>query len=92
MLKAELLRGNRVKIDGLGTFKIGMSTYPADTASEFTAANIKETHVLFQPESSKDANGKRTKALLAGICVKEASVYESPKDAEKDAEKAQDGE
>lgn len=85
-MKAELQRGNRVKIDGLGTFKIGLTTTKAETAKEFTAANIKSAHVLFQPEIAIDASGKRTKALLSGLKVKEASSYESLKEKEQAGE------
>lgn len=81
-LKAELQRGNRVKIDGLGTFKIGLTSTKAETAKDFTASNIKSAHVLFQPEIAIDANGKRTKALLSGLKVKEATSYESLKEKE----------
>lgn len=82
VVKAELQRSNRVKIEGLGTFKVGLTTTPADTAKAFTVANIKGAHILFMPEVSKDATGKRVKSLLAGLKVMEADTYESPKDEE----------
>lgn len=82
VLKAELQRGNKVKIDGLGTFKIGLTSTGAQSAKEFTAANIKGAHVLFMPEMSVDANGKRVKSLLAGLKVKEASAYDDLKEKE----------
>ena len=83
VMKAELQRSNKVKIDGLGTFKVGISSSPADTAKDFNVAkNIKGTHVLFLPESIKEGNGARVKSLLAGIKVKEADAYDAPKDKE----------
>ncbi len=81
-MKAELQRGNRVKIDGLGTFKIGLSTSPANTAKEFTAKNIKSAHVLFNPEVTIDASGQRVNSLVSGLKVKEASPYDDLKKAE----------
>lgn len=80
VVKAELQRGNRVKIEGLGTFKIGITTEGAESAKEFTAANIKGSHIIFMPELSVDANGKRVKSLLSGLRVKEAENYVSLKD------------
>ncbi len=80
VMKDEIQRGNKVKIDGLGTFKVGISTRAADSAKEFTAANITNTRVLFLPEGTVDATGKRVKSLLAGMKVKEADSYESLKD------------
>lgn len=82
VMKAELQRSNRVKIDGLGTFKVGLSTKPAPTAKDFTAANVKGAHVIFMPEITTDASGKRVKALLAGLKVKEADSYKSLKEEE----------
>ena len=83
-MKEELQRGNRVKIDGLGTFKIGISTKPAQTAKEFTIANISGTHVNFTPETTVDASTKkRVKSMLTGLKLKEADSYESLKEAEK---------
>ena len=61
-----------VKIDRLGTFKIGLNTSPANTPKEFTAAkNVKGTHILFQPETKIDKNGNRQRAMLVGVTVKE---------------------
>lgn len=84
VIKEELQRGNRVKIDGLGTFKIGISTKPAQTAKEFTIANISGTHVNFTPETTVDASTKkRVKSMLTGLKLKEADSYESLKEVEK---------
>lgn len=80
VMKDELQRGNRVKIEGLGLFKIGLHTSPAPTAKEFTASNIKGAHVLFLPESTTDANGKRVKSMLVGLRVKEAEAYDNHKE------------
>lgn len=75
-MRNELQQSNRVKIDGMGTFKIGVNTSPAKSVKEFTAQkNIKRVHIIFLPEVSSDAQGKRVKTLLAGVKVQEATTY-----------------
>jgi predicted histone-like DNA-binding protein len=72
----QLNQGYRVKIDGLGTFKVGINTFPADSAKDFTAQkNIKRIHLIFLPEVSVDAQGNRVKTLIKDVRVKEASEY-----------------
>lgn len=54
-MQKHLQMSHRVKLDRLGTFKIGMHTSPADTVKDFTASgNVKSVHVLFQPETKID--------------------------------------
>lgn len=75
-MRNELVQGNRVKIDGLGTFKVGINTKPAKTAKEFNAQkNIKRIHLVFLPEVTSDAQGKRVKTLISGVRVQEATEY-----------------
>ena len=50
-----LLEGYKVKLDGLGTFYISLSTQGADTAEEFTANNIKSVRVRFLADQSKQS-------------------------------------
>ena len=71
-MKKHLQMSHRVKLDRLGTFKIGMSTKPAATPEEFTANNnVKSVHVLFQPETKIEKDNTRVRALLTGCKVKE---------------------
>ena len=80
VLRQELQRSNKVHIDGIGTFKVGIRSKGAKTAKEFNATdNIVGSRILFMPETTIDANGNRVKALLAGLKVKEAASYESLK-------------
>lgn len=67
-----------VKINGLGTFKVGMSCRGANNPAEFSATkNVRGTHILFTPSYTVDlATGRRTQALLNGI-----KVAETPKNA-----------
>ena len=72
----ELQSSKRVKIDGFGAFKIGLTSKGADSASDFKAStNITGTHILFQPEVTVDAQHVRTYKLLSGVKVSEASIY-----------------
>ena len=41
-----LADGKRVVLDGFGSFKVGLTTTPADNAKKFTNANIKGMHVM----------------------------------------------
>ncbi|MBR0489077.1 MAG: HU family DNA-binding protein, partial [Prevotella sp.] len=68
----ELKAGNRVKLDGFGSFKIGIRTKGAETAKAFTVQkNVKGLHVLFQPEVKRSADGTRVKTFLTGVQVSE---------------------
>lgn len=77
-MKAQLQMGNRVVLDGFGSFKVGMSTKPAETAKEFTANNVKRLRVLFLPTTNQTSEGKRNIAMLEGCRVEEMASYQSP--------------
>ena len=64
----------RVKLNGLGSFKIGISTRAAESVKEFALEkNLKNVHVLFRPEVSVDRSNKaRTKSLLTGVELRQA--------------------
>ncbi len=82
VLKEWLQDSNRVKIEGLGSFKIGLKTKPADTAKDFAAnKHIVGARVNFLPEIEVDAStGRRMKSLLMGLEVEETN----PNDVNKD--------
>ena len=76
-MQDQLQDSKRVKLNGFGTFKIGLSSTGADKASDFSASkNIKGLHVLFQPEVKYDSEGLRQKTFITGC-----SVQEAPKNA-----------
>lgn len=78
VMKQELQNGNRVKIDGLGTFKIGLRSKGAEDIEKFNASeHIIGSHVIFLPESTTDAGGSRSKVMLSGLKVRELAEYES---------------
>lgn len=89
VMKQELHRGNRVKIDGLGSFKVGIHSKGAEDVSKFTVAeNIVGTRIIFMPETTIEASGNHVKTMLAGIKVKEVDDYKSlrTKDAAEEGE------
>jgi predicted histone-like DNA-binding protein len=42
--------GQKVKLENIGIFKVGVSSAPSNTAALCTAANVKTKRVNFQPE------------------------------------------
>lgn len=64
--------GDRVVLDGFGSFKVGLKTKPADLAEKFNVAkNIVGTRINFQSETHwKAGDIGRTRAFLTGIDFK----------------------
>ena len=62
-----------VRLDGLGTFKIGLSTTGAETPGEFSVtSNITGSHVIFTPSYTRNsATGKSVVTLLDGLKIQE---------------------
>ena len=50
-----LLEGNKIKLDGLGTFYLSASTFGSVNEKDFSAANVKAIHVRFLPDQSKES-------------------------------------
>ena len=67
-----LQNSNAVKLDGFGTFKIGIKTRGAKTAKDFTVAdNIKGFRCNFLPAGKKSlASGKMTRSFIEGCTAK----------------------
>jgi predicted histone-like DNA-binding protein len=81
----ELQLGNRVKLNGFGSFKVGMKTTPAETEEDFTVTkNVKSLHVLFQPEMHIAADGKRSKTFLEGARVAEVPSKKTKEEEEEE--------
>ena len=69
----QLQDSKRVKLNGFGSFKIGIRGEGADSAADFsTSKNIKGLRVLFQPEVKTDGSGLRQKTFITGCSVQEA--------------------
>ena len=72
VMKDQMQDSKRVKLDGFGSFKIGIESKGAATAAKFTVAeHIKGLHVVFMPERTKDTAGNRSKQFLQGAKVEE---------------------
>ena len=79
VMQDELQAGHKVKLEGFGSFKIGLNTTGAESAKLFTVSkNVKGLHVLFQPEVKKSADGTRVKTFLSGVQVAEYESYDTP--------------
>ena len=85
VMKLWLQESYRVSLDGLGSFKIGLKTKPADTAKDFSAAkHVVGSRVNFQPEthwSAADGN-RRRKVFLEGLTVEETPENDVNKEDE----------
>ncbi len=85
-LKRHLQNSDKVVLDGIGSFKVGLSTLPANSSADFSAQNVKGYHINYAPEihfvaSGQTAEGTKrsgyyVKDLLDGI-----SATEAPKNA-----------
>ena len=87
-VRDELLAGNRVVLPGLGSFKVGLASAPADTPDEWTPArHLRGAHIVFRPETADSyASGRRSRSpkALCGLEVEELPRYDKggrPKDA-----------
>ena len=67
VFREELLDGNRVIIDGIGSFKVGMSSGPADSSADWSVTkNLRGSHIVFKPETIDTVSaGTRTRTAAA---------------------------
>lgn len=72
VMSRHLKNGDRVVLDGFGSFKVGLRSRPADTPKDFNpATHIADVHLLFQPETRWTATDRtRRRQFLQGIEVK----------------------
>ena len=83
-----LKSGSRVKIDGLGTFRVSFHSQGVEDAKDFNVQkNIYGAHVLFAPSVTVDTMHRRIKTLISGLRIQEAVQYDAPKTAEKAKDK-----
>ena len=77
--------GQKVKLDGIGIFKVGFSSIGANAKEDCGAQNITTRRVLFQPETqrvvvgqTKDKDGKiKQKYVIAKTLVKDVVFEET---------------
>ncbi len=71
----EMQNGKRIRLDGLGTFKIGLTSEGVSDPKDFRPErHVKGTHVLFYPETHVKRDGQRLRALLTGTKAQELPV------------------
>lgn len=74
-----LKSGSRVKIDGLGTFRVSFHSQGVEDAKDFNVQkNIYGAHVLFAPSVTVDTMHRRIKTLISGLRIQEAVKYDAP--------------
>ena len=77
------LYSKRIKLDGFGSFKIGIQCRGARSAKAFTVQdNTEGLHVVFTPERTNDSAGNRTKQFLQGARCEELPTNAVDKDEE----------
>ena len=52
--------GQKVRLDGIGIFKVGFSSIGVDKVEDCSAATITERRILFQPETERVVVGQTT--------------------------------
>ena len=80
-IKSHLQNSQAVVLDGIGRFKVAVSTTGADSRTDFKASNIRRyrinyfPEIKFQPTGKVNENGKRLgtyySPLLSGITARE---------------------
>ena len=92
VMKDMLQNSFRVRVDGLGTFKIGMHSRGVENIKDYNVnEHVKSLRVIFMPESESASTGKRVRTLLQGITLSDISKKASKEalDAQAAAETAE---
>ena len=83
--------GQKIQLDGIGIFKVGVSSSPADSLEACGANNVKASRVLFLPETTSVATGitkpKQVARIVNGVATlvtEEQPVYNHPSTMLKD--------
>ena len=91
--------GQKVRLDGIGIFKVGFSSIGAATKEECGAANIATRRVLFQPESERmvvgqtvNKKGKVTQKFVVAKTLVKDVVFEETYDTSLNPEGPSSGE
>ena len=79
VMKSYLQESYAVNVNGLGIFRVGLATLPAETAAAFnTSQHVRGMRINFLPEgrylSGQGMGKKKTTLMLAGSQVKELPV------------------
>ena len=86
VMTQELQNSHSVRLDGFGTFRMGLTSAGSVTVREFNAAkDVLGVHVCFVPEGKRGVDKKMVRVLTTGASVKEApknTVLPEPKEDE----------
>ncbi len=82
VLKDKLQSGAKVTLNGIGSFKVGVSTTGVEDVADFSVSNVRKKHIIYTPErtwkSITLSDGTVTKTaftdLLDGIEFKVVSL------------------
>lgn len=86
-MRDQLQDSKRVKLDGFGSFKIGINCKGARSAKAFTVTdNIKDVHIVFTPERSTDSAGNHSKTFLESVAVQELPENKVEKEVQEGGE------
>ena len=79
-----LQSSQRVKIDGFGAFKVGISSRGADSEEDYsTAEHVRGLRIIFQPETLTDpSTRKRSKKMLVGATLSDINGLVGKKEQE----------
>ncbi len=84
-MRRHLQNSERVDLDGIGQFKVGLQTAPANNSAEFTGTNVVGYRINYKPETYFIANGVNAAGHRTGSYVKDlldgVTVKEAPKNA-----------
>ena len=80
-MKNHLQNSQKVVLDGIGSFRVGLATKPAESSADFDSSKVAGYRIVYAPErrfnaTGSNENGNRTgfyvKDLLEGVSTKEA--------------------
>ena len=83
--------GQKIRLDGIGIFKVGFSSIGVDKVEDCSAATITERRILFQPETERVVVGQTTnkegkivqKYVVAKSLIKDVLFEETHENAMK---------
>ena len=94
VLKNHLQNSQKVVLDGIGSFKVGLVTMPADTSADFNSSKISGYRILYAPERYFVAKGVTENGNRGGFYVTRlldgVTAKETPKNTVVDAPAADD--
>lgn len=90
--------GQKVRLDGIGIFKVGISSKGVTDAKKATVSDITKRRILFQPETEQvsvtietGTKTARVKTLTRNVTFEESRDYTSDRKAKDEEENNQSG-